>query len=365
MRRTEPRGRSSRRLASDSGQSRVNLRPAPSAPVRERSPSPTEGFPVPEDLQCPITLALFRDPVVASDGHTYEREAILRVIDQNGRSPMTRVQLSRDTLHPNLWAKRLVNDFRESCQKKREKYKYRLDVDLKKSDVVTSISTDRKKVYLIEWMKPQHAQNAVLIHFTGENAAKLADTLRQMPLHPNLTRTYGQVENPRDEILVVQEYLPVQTLTDLLSKHEQLLSLPLIDMIFYQVSCALEHLHQSNIIYGHLTSDDVLIYQLDNLIDKNLIKLTNIAHYLICNDEFDASKSAPEVVSSHQYSLKSDIYSFGRLARMVYSSKPMINERDKLLSRCLADDPVDRPTIDEITAEFKVWINDQGLSSVE
>ena len=33
-----------------------------------------------EDLTCPITLGPFRDPVIARDGHVYEREAITRWI---------------------------------------------------------------------------------------------------------------------------------------------------------------------------------------------------------------------------------------------------------------------------------------------
>ena len=36
---------------------------------------------VPDDsLLCPITLEIFRDPVVAKDGHTYERQAIVEWI---------------------------------------------------------------------------------------------------------------------------------------------------------------------------------------------------------------------------------------------------------------------------------------------
>ena len=31
---------------------------------------------IPKHLQCPITLSLMRNPVTASDGQTYEKEAI-------------------------------------------------------------------------------------------------------------------------------------------------------------------------------------------------------------------------------------------------------------------------------------------------
>lgn len=45
--------------------------------------------------ECPITLEPCSDPVMASDGFTYERDAILRVISMGMASPMTREPLDR------------------------------------------------------------------------------------------------------------------------------------------------------------------------------------------------------------------------------------------------------------------------------
>ena len=52
---------------------------------------------LPEDLLCPITHELFTDPVVASDGNTYERAAIERVVGGSKKarhSPITREPLT-------------------------------------------------------------------------------------------------------------------------------------------------------------------------------------------------------------------------------------------------------------------------------
>lgn len=52
-------------------------------------------------ITCPITHVAMRHPVIASDGHTYERDALLLHIVRNGCwSPMTRVPLSYH-LYPN------------------------------------------------------------------------------------------------------------------------------------------------------------------------------------------------------------------------------------------------------------------------
>ena len=58
---------------------------------------------VKEEFMCPITFDVMVDPVVASDGHSYERDAIQDVLDRGNdpRSPLTREALSR-TLVPNV-----------------------------------------------------------------------------------------------------------------------------------------------------------------------------------------------------------------------------------------------------------------------
>ena len=54
-----------------------------------------------DDLTCPITLQVFRNPVTAGDGHVYERDAIVQWITERGTSPFTREPLRIEDLHPN------------------------------------------------------------------------------------------------------------------------------------------------------------------------------------------------------------------------------------------------------------------------
>ena len=49
---------------------------------------------VPTHLVCPITKELFKDPVLASDGYTYERDAITTHLKSSDKSPMTRNKLT-------------------------------------------------------------------------------------------------------------------------------------------------------------------------------------------------------------------------------------------------------------------------------
>jgi hypothetical protein len=64
-------------------------------------------------LTCPITLELFVDPVLADDGYTYERTAIMEWIKHhNETSPMTRQSIRTKELKPNLVIKQLADQYR-------------------------------------------------------------------------------------------------------------------------------------------------------------------------------------------------------------------------------------------------------------
>ena len=61
---------------------------------RERPDVEEEGTVQMTTLMCPITQEVFKDPVVAADGHSYERSAILRWFE-NGK---TRYPVTNQTL---------------------------------------------------------------------------------------------------------------------------------------------------------------------------------------------------------------------------------------------------------------------------
>ncbi|CAL8404644.1 unnamed protein product [Boreogadus saida] len=57
---------------------------------------------VPDEYLCPITRELMKDPVIAADGYSYEREAIQSWINSRNRSsPMTNLPLKTTLLTPN------------------------------------------------------------------------------------------------------------------------------------------------------------------------------------------------------------------------------------------------------------------------
>lgn len=68
---------------------------------------------IPKEFACPITLQLLEDCVLAGDGHTYERQAIVTWFSTGQtRSPVTNQQLEHQLLIPNYVLKKLISQYR-------------------------------------------------------------------------------------------------------------------------------------------------------------------------------------------------------------------------------------------------------------
>jgi len=73
---------------------------------------------VPEELLCPITGVIFLDPVMTSDGQTYERSAISRWLENHDTSPTTNSKLDNKNLITNFVIKQLVKSYYDDNAKK-------------------------------------------------------------------------------------------------------------------------------------------------------------------------------------------------------------------------------------------------------
>ncbi|WVZ57301.1 hypothetical protein U9M48_007704 [Paspalum notatum var. saurae] len=70
--------------------------------------------PAPAHFFCPISMEIMKDPQVASDGFTYEAEAIKHWLDLgNNRSPMTNLKLPNEDLVPNHALRSCIQEFLE------------------------------------------------------------------------------------------------------------------------------------------------------------------------------------------------------------------------------------------------------------
>ena len=68
----------------------------------------------PDQYTCPITCELMDDPVVASDGHTYERRAIEQWFAKQRTSPKTGAPLETTGVFPNHTVRGEIVEWRET-----------------------------------------------------------------------------------------------------------------------------------------------------------------------------------------------------------------------------------------------------------
>ncbi len=68
-----------------------------------------KGMKIRDEFICPITYELMREPVVASDGHTYEKNAIEKWLKSSYTSPRNGEPIE-STLIPNYNLKKLIQD---------------------------------------------------------------------------------------------------------------------------------------------------------------------------------------------------------------------------------------------------------------
>lgn len=101
----------------DADRSRETEEPPITLPETSLEPS-SEETPLPNMPSCPITSEPMLDPVVAADGHTYERAAIARWLQTSDKSPLTGSILPHKELVPNYG---LLSSLQEQADAYKEK----------------------------------------------------------------------------------------------------------------------------------------------------------------------------------------------------------------------------------------------------
>ena len=74
----------------------------------------------PKEFICPIGLDVMIDPVVAADGHSYERQLITEWLSKHETSPLTNLKLANTTLIPNITLKCTIQSYLEEEAKKKK-----------------------------------------------------------------------------------------------------------------------------------------------------------------------------------------------------------------------------------------------------
>jgi len=92
------------------------------SPPLQAVPPPVEeedfGDDIPPAFRCPLSLSIMNEPVMVSDGHTYEKKEIQKWMVQKNISPLTRAEMVPH-FFPNLLLKNQIDDWKKAYRKAR------------------------------------------------------------------------------------------------------------------------------------------------------------------------------------------------------------------------------------------------------
>ncbi|CAF4124222.1 unnamed protein product, partial [Adineta steineri] len=295
----------------------------------------------PEDaLICPITLELFHDPVMAQDGHTYERKAIEEWIRKYGTSPLTNQQLSLEHLVSKHTIKKVTDHFETSSFGKN--YQYILDKDVKKKRGGPFFQTSEKTIHHAEWLPTNNNRPEIVLSKIEDTRVNMEASLYvYLSCHSHIVRTFGFVRDDSDDnissIMMLQEYAFEGSLYKLLTQRTNPLEEEILLEIFLQIIDAMSYLALNNVVHGDLTCRNVLVFRFDEKDPRNIVvKITDFGlsrYSKIYSQTSTAAQTAlntiptrycaPEIlsnnVSMNDYTEQSDVYSMGVLMWEAYS----------------------------------------------
>lgn len=296
---------------------------------------------VEEILKCPLTYQLFQDPVLAQDGHTYERQAIEEWVRTHGTSPLTRQPLSSDHIYPNHMVKKLIDNFERLLQQKN--YQFTLNKDVKKKKGRAIFQTFGKAIFGAEWLPDnENRPEIILLKIDGARANREASFYVDLTRHPQIVRTFGFVSDPHaseddQSILLLQEYALDGSLFEVLQDRSTALAENVLIQIFLQIIEAMIFLAANHVIHGDLACRNVLVFRLDeNEPEKNVVKITDfgLSRYSRLYSRASVSArttlnivpiryAAPEMIgpnaTADNLTERSDVYSMGVLMWEAYS----------------------------------------------
>ena len=85
---------------------------------------------IPEEYICPLTLELFKHPVMTRWGHTFERDAIMEWLKKNDECPLTRNKMTLKDILPHRSLNEKIKEWKKeygNIIKKRQQQQNELD----------------------------------------------------------------------------------------------------------------------------------------------------------------------------------------------------------------------------------------------
>eukprot|EP01119_Soliformovum_irregulare_P017850 TRINITY_DN5365_c0_g1_i2.p1 TRINITY_DN5365_c0_g1~~TRINITY_DN5365_c0_g1_i2.p1 ORF type:complete len:843 (-),score=277.84 TRINITY_DN5365_c0_g1_i2:51-2465(-) len=190
-----------------------------------------------------------------------------------------------------------------------------------------------------------------------------ANNMKRLRPHPNVTDLLGICTAPDKPICILTEYLSEGSLSEMIAKGNITITATLAVSIARDVASGMSHLHEEKILHCDLAARNLLVALKGK--DQYVVKvadfgLSHIAaesenYNINAETKFPIRWSAPEVMTRHQVSQKSDVWSYGvAIWEIIEQKKPyndLLSNQEVMVAVCNGT-KLPRPTRIDIPDAF-------------
>ncbi|CAG9312010.1 unnamed protein product [Blepharisma stoltei] len=134
-----------------------------------------ESTSIPDNYICPITQEIMINPVVAADGHSYEKEAILKWFKTGHlTSPLTNEKLSSFSVIDNFRLKAIIKDFKESLSEVQRQKQLKIEEERAMKEKEEAYKVNLEKI------QEENKANLEFLEEEKEKVKKLKENVEQM-----------------------------------------------------------------------------------------------------------------------------------------------------------------------------------------
>ncbi len=168
-----------------------------------------------ENFYCPITYGIMMDPVIGSDGHTYERNAIETWLYNNSISPLTKQTMFVNSLVPNIALRNTIQQYLAKHPEMKDHRKVKLNSEISRSITIGSYILPDSSMYVklaaneISERKPSvfvfilDVSGSMNTEASTKSALGESDGFSRLDLVKHSVRTVIEVLEPQDKICLI------------------------------------------------------------------------------------------------------------------------------------------------------------------
>ena len=99
-----------------------------------------------DDMYCPLSMDLFKDPVITDNGITYEKEYILKWLKNKNYCPLTNNYLDKSLLTSNIALKNIINDIENNIFTQIDPKEHNCNCECKSDYTFNSLFNRKKNI---------------------------------------------------------------------------------------------------------------------------------------------------------------------------------------------------------------------------